>query len=209
MAEIRAAIFDIGGVLTTSPVASIRQFCEREGLPHNRIGPLLATHDGAWSRFEKSETSQRDFVLEFETECRSLDIELDGWRFLESFFGELSIRPEMLGAVRNLRGHLKLGCITNNVARNDSRPGSIANLDELFDVVVESAKVGMRKPDPRIYLHACALLAVEPAECVFLDDFGVNLKAARELGMATIKVDETLCGLSELEQLLGLTLRSG
>ena len=118
------------------------------------------------------------------------------------------LRPEMLGAVRMLRGQVQLGCITNNVARDDSRPSAITNLDELFDVVVESAKVGMRKPDPRIYTHTCDLLGVAPEHCVFLDDFGVNLKAARVLGMTTIKVDETLSGLDELERVLGLTLRA-
>lgn len=208
MVELKAAIFDIGGVLTTSPVTAIRQYCLRAGLPHERVGPLLATHDGAWSLFEKSEISQQEFVTAFEAECRALDMALDGCKFLEAFFGELTMRPEMLGAVRMLRGQVRLGCITNNVARDDSRPRAITNLGELFDVVVESAKVGMRKPDPRIYTHTCELLGVAPEHCVFLDDFGVNLKAARVLGMTTIKVDETLSGLDELERVLGLTLRA-
>jgi putative hydrolase of the HAD superfamily len=207
MGDLRAAIFDIGGVLTTSPVTSIRRFCEREGLPHDVIGPMLATHDGAWSRFEKSEIPQEAFVEAFEAECAEKGVRLDGRGFLDAFFGRLEVREEMVGAVRLLRGQRRLGCITNNVARDDSRPRGLVNLDELFEVVVESAKVGLRKPDPAIYLYTCDLLSVQPQECVFLDDFGVNLKAARALGMITIRVDETLGALDELEQVLGLTLR--
>lgn len=206
MPKRAAAIFDIGGVLTTSPVSSIRRFCEREGLDHSLIGPMLATHEGAWSRFEKSEISQEEFVRLFEQECGDRGIRIDGVRFLGAFFEQLTVRDEMLAVVRHLRGQVRLGCITNNVARDDSRPRALVNLDELFEVVVESAKTGMRKPDPRIYLHTCELLQVRPEQCVFLDDFGVNLKAARQLGMATVKVDETHSAIDELEEILGIPL---
>lgn len=201
-----AAIFDIGGVLTTSPVASIRAFCQREGLPHDVIGPLLALPHGTWSRFEKSELSQEEFVPLFESECSERGVALKGVDFLAAFFQELVVRDEMLAVVRHLKGKVRLGCITNNVARDDSRPSPLVDLHSLFEVVIESAKTGMRKPDPRIYLHTCEELGVKPADCVFLDDFGVNLKAARELGMATIKVDETDSAIDELEEILGLPL---
>jgi putative hydrolase of the HAD superfamily len=80
-------------------------------------------------------------------------------------------------------------------------------LDGLFDVVVESAKVGLRKPDPRVYELACDLLGVEPPEVVFLDDLGVNLKPARAMGMTTIKVTDPAAALDELESVLGIPLR--
>ena len=204
---LKAAIFDIGGVLTTSPVQSIRRFEQEAGLPERALGPLLASHEGAWSRFEKSELTPADFITAFEAEAKELGHEIDGSAFLGAFFGALVVRDDYMRAVRHLRGKVKLGAITNNIARDvdegAARSGPLA-LEELFDVVIESSKVGVRKPDPRIYEMACERLGVEPAEAVFLDDFGVNLKAARALGMTTIKVDETDRALRELEQALGL-----
>lgn len=202
MSEFRAAIFDIGGVLTTSPVTSIRNYAHRVGLDYERLRPLLASHEGTWSRFEKSEISQEEFCRVFEAECHEAGVPLRGEEFLGAFFQQLTIREEMVGMVRALRARLRLGCITNNVAREDSRPPGLLDLQQLFEVVVESAKVGMRKPDPRIYLLACEQLAVKPHEVIFLDDFGVNLKAARALGMATIKVDETLGAIDEMRRLV-------
>lgn len=203
---IRAAIFDVGGVITSSPVQSIRGFETDCDLPEGSLGPLLASHDGAWSLFEKSELAIPDFVVAFEKECEAAGFSVDGTAFLGAFFGGLVVREDMVGAVRELRRHMKVGCITNNVARDDDSPSPVA-LAELFDVVIESSKVGLRKPDPRIYQLACRELEAEPEEAVFLDDFGVNLKAARALGMVTIKVDETDSGLRELERVVGLSLR--
>ena len=113
----------------------------------------------------------------------------------------MQIRPEMVAVVKKLRSvpDLRVGCITNNHPSEKERRNPL--FDELFEVVVESSKIGMRKPDPRIYQHTCELLSVQPDQAIFLDDFGINLKAARALGMATIKVDETGSALerSELE----------
>ena len=72
--------------------------------------------------------------------------------------------------------------------------------------MVESSRAGVRKPEPRFYEIACELLGVEPAECVFLDDLGINLKPARAMGMTTIKVDQPAPAIAELEQVVGLTL---
>jgi putative hydrolase of the HAD superfamily len=79
---------------------------------------------------------------------------------------------------------------------------------DLFDVVIQSAVVGVRKPDPRFYLMACTALEIRPSAAVFLDDLGVNLKPARALGMYTIKVVDPLDALIELEAVTGLDLRS-
>ena len=77
----------------------------------------------------------------------------------------------------------------------------------MFDHVVESSKVGCRKPEPRFYEIACDLLGVEPSECVFLDDLGVNLKPAKAMGMTTIKVGAAEPAIAELERVLGIDLR--
>jgi putative hydrolase of the HAD superfamily len=77
----------------------------------------------------------------------------------------------------------------------------------MFDCVIESAKIGIRKPDPRIYVMMCEALKVSPASCIYLDDLGANLKPARAMGMVTIKVEDPLTALAELERLTGLSLR--
>ena len=208
---IEAVIFDIGGVLTTSPVQSIRTYETRAGLTSGALRSLLASHEGAWSRFEKSELSPHAFVAAFEEEALGLGLSIDGSAFLAAFFEELVVREEMLAVVSFLKGRWALGAITNNVSRSDgTAAGGALVLEDLFDVVIESSKVGLRKPDLRIYLMACEQLGVDPSAAVFLDDFGINLKAARQLGMTTIKVDETTAAIDELASVLGIELpRSG
>ncbi|MGI8927052.1 MAG: HAD-IA family hydrolase [Tepidiformaceae bacterium] len=204
----RAAIFDIGGVLTASPNTGLKSYAAQKGLAWEPIGRLLSATEGAWSRWETSACTQDEFVSDFEQECLGSGFTVDGHAFLGAFFPALTVREEMVAAVRALKGRVALACITNNVSRDDSRPAALLQLDQLFEVVIESSKVGLRKPDPRIYEMACTALGVPPREAIFLDDFGINLKAARALGMYTIKVDETLSGLEELEAALGMSLRA-
>jgi putative hydrolase of the HAD superfamily len=198
----RAVIFDIGGVLTTSPVAGIRGWAESCGIDYAVLGPVIAAPEGAWSRFETSALTPEAFREAFEAECSTAGLTVDSAAFLASF-SNLPVRDDMLAVVNHLKGRLPLGCITNNVHRDGMRP---ERLYALFDVVIESAKVNLRKPDHRIYQMACELLGVSPDEAVFLDDFGINLKGARALGMTTIKVDETTRAIDELEAALGIPL---
>jgi len=204
MSAFDAVIFDFGGVITTSPLAGMRNFCRDSNLPWESLRTLFALPNGAWSRYETNALSQADFITAFEAEALAHGLTMDGGAFLEAFFAGLSLRPEMVAVVRALRERMKVGCITNNV-RVENRH-RLAALDELFDVVVESSQEGIRKPDPRIYQIACERLSVRPERAIFLDDFGVNLKAAQELGMATIKVDETDSAIRELEAKLGFAL---
>ncbi len=204
--SIRAAIFDIGGVLTVSPVHRIIDFCRRHGIPDDVRYAIFAPHDGPWGRFERSEIGPEAFAAEFDALVRPAGAAVTGREFLEWFGRGFEPRPEMIAVVRHLRGRLRLGCITNNVpadGRGRERP---FDPYELFDVVVESSKVGLRKPDPRIYLLACEQLGIEPPEAVFLDDLGENLKVARALGMVTIKVDPSPSAIDELERVLGWPL---
>ena len=114
-------------------------------------------------------------------------------------------RPQMLEAIRRLRARgLRTAALTNNWVSEGKRQTD--TLRERFDVFVESAVVGLRKPDPRIYELVCRELGVPPARTAFLDDIGLNLKPARALGMATIKVVEPDAALRELGALLGLDL---
>ena len=119
------------------------------------------------------------------------------------------VRPLMLEAVRRIRARgLAVAALTNNWRSEGEGPGSGGKgLGEHFDLIVESSVVGYSKPDPRIYELACEELGIEPGEAVFLDDIGRNLKTARLLGMATIKVADPEKALAELEELLGFSLR--
>jgi putative hydrolase of the HAD superfamily len=208
MPTLKAAIFDIGGVLTSSPVAAIRQYAEREGIDYGVLGPMIGHHDLAWSRWERSELNQADFFAAFETEAKEHGIAISAAAVMEAAFGTQIVRPEMVAVVEHLRGKVRLGAITNNVIRESDAPTRPTTVDlfGLFEFVVESARVGIRKPDPRIYHMACDALDVTPPEAVFLDDIGANLKGARALGMTTIKVDETLRAIDELEAALGIPL---
>lgn len=203
---ISAVIFDLGGVMTASPVGAIEYSAQRAGVPVETLNGLMAEQDGLWERFETGDLDEAAFVRAFEAQCATRGLAVDARAFLEHFFSGLTLRPEMLAVADALRGRYRLGCITNNVQRSTGREPRIHVWEDVFEVVVESSKVGMRKPDPRIYHHCCTLLGVEPESCVFLDDFGVNLKAARALGMTTIKVDSTHRAIAELEAVLGHAL---
>jgi putative hydrolase of the HAD superfamily len=205
LSQIKAAVFDIGGVLTSSPVIAIREYAIREGVDYAILGPMIADHDLAWSRWERSEFTGDQFIEHFEREGRERGIAVSAEGVMSAAFGTQSIREEMVNMVRFLRGRVRLGAITNNVLREDSRPSTLP-IYELFEHVIESAKAGLRKPDPRIYHMSCEALGVRPEEAVFLDDIGANLKGARAVGMVTIRVDPTLSAIDELERVLGFPL---
>ena len=119
----------------------------------------------------------------------------------------------MVEAVRRCAERLPTGLVTNNFVGFGSAGGGArrTEIDEvlgLFHVVIESSKVGVRKPDPRIYELACDALGAEPAETVFLDDLGINLKPARAMGMRTIKVIDPAAALQELEAAVGFPVRA-
>ena len=125
------------------------------------------------------------------------------------------VRPAMVEALRRVKARYRVACITNNVksgegpgmARAPEKARQIADIMALFEHVVESSKLGLRKPDPRIYHHTCDLMGVAPDRCVYLDDLGINLKPARAMGMRTIKVGDPEVAIGELESLLGIALR--
>lgn len=209
---IRAVIWDFGGVLTSSPFEAFARFEREHGYPEGFIRKINATDpdDNAWALLERSEISIEEFDRRFDAEARRLGHALPGLRVLELLAGDL--RPRMVAALRTCRDTLRTACITNNVSFGEG-PGMAAASDgarrvaavlELFEFVLESSKVGVRKPDPRIYQLALERLDVAPAEAVYLDDLGINLKPARALGIHTIKVTDPDVALDELAALTGL-----
>ena len=207
--SIQAVLFDFGGVISSSPFEAFSRYERERGLPDGLLRKVNATnpHDNAWARLERSDIGPEAFDAAFAAESRALGHEVPGRDVLPLLAG--SIRPEMVEALRILRERTKIGCITNNFKAMSATPmGGLykAEIMGLFHHVIESAKAGVRKPDPRIYLMMTEALGVDPKHCIYLDDLGINLKPARELGMHTIKVGEAAPALAELETLLGFSL---
>jgi putative hydrolase of the HAD superfamily len=208
---LKAVLWDFGGVLTTSPFDAFAEYETANSLPAGFIRHLNSTNpdSNAWARYERSELTVEDFALHFEAEAEAAGGALDARALIGLLGGEL--RPEMVEAVRRCHEQLKTALLTNNfVSASPAAPGALPSRYEPvlhhFDVVVESSKAGCRKPDPRFYEMACDLLAIEPAEAVFLDDLGINLKPARAMGMHTIKVSQPGQALADLEAATGLSL---
>jgi putative hydrolase of the HAD superfamily len=209
---IRAVIFDFGGVILTSPFEAFARYEHDNGLPDGFLRRLNATDPdtNAWARLERNEVDWAGFADLYEAEARAAGHEIDGRAVLALLAGE--VRPAMVHALRRCHDRLKTALLTNNFvvpgAGGDALPeGAMAGLADLFDVVIESSKVGVRKPDTAIYELVCRELGIEPREAVFLDDLGGNLKPARAMGMTTIKVDDPDEALAELERVIGFPLR--
>jgi putative hydrolase of the HAD superfamily len=208
---ISAALFDFGGVILSSPFDAFNAYEAEAGLAPDTIRGINATNPdvNAWARFERGELDPDGFVEVFEREAAALGHAVDARRVLGALRGQ--VRPEMVEAVRRCGARLRTAMLTNNFrdpaggAAHDAR-GDLDAIFEMFDEVVESSVVGVRKPEPRFYEIACERLDVRPEECVFLDDLGVNLKPARAMGMTTIKVVDPARALAELETVVGFSL---
>jgi putative hydrolase of the HAD superfamily len=210
---IEAVIWDFGGVLTTSPFEAFARFERERGLPVDIIRRTNAANhlENAWAKFERAEVDIEAFDDLFAVESRALGAEVRGKDVLPLLQGDL--RPEMVEALKRIKAQFRTGCITNNLPAHamgstSGRTLYIAEVMVLFDHVIESARIGLRKPDPRIYRMMVEALKVDPKNCVYLDDLGVNLKPARAMGMTTIKVASAAQAIGELEAATGLKLRN-
>jgi len=200
---IRAVLWDFGGVITTSPFESFARHEREHGLPADFIRGLNAAnhHENAWAKLERSEVPFDEFCDLYEAEAVAAGHPIDARAVIACLSGDL--RPQMVAALQRIKDQgLKQACLTNNFISMGGGSGSgRTSVLDLFDVIVESSRIGVRKPEPRFYQIACEELGIEPIEAVMLDDLGVNLKPAREMGMTTIKVldpDEALTQLSEV-----------
>ena len=201
---LRAVIFDLGGVVLGSPLHAIAAYERERAIAAGSINRVVASTgaEGAWGRLERGRIGLSIFAPAFESECAAAGFAIDARELMERMAAESKPRPAMLAAIRSLRaGGLRVAALTNNWPSEERDDGTRA-LRHHFDAFFESSVLGLQKPDPRIYQHACAQLAISPSEAVFLDDIGRNLKAARALGMTTIKVENPGQALAELAQLL-------
>lgn len=207
---IRAVLFDFGGVLSTSPFEAFARYEGEEGLPAGFLRMLNATnqHDNAWARLERGEVSLEGFGAQYEEEARAAGHAIAATDVLALLSG--AARPVMIEAVRRCRASYLVGLATNNflsVRPAQAAPSGLESVLSLFDEVIESSTLGIRKPEPAFFEACCTRLAIQPHEAVFIDDLGVNLKPARQLGMTTIKFVTEDAAIADLEQALRLKLR--
>jgi len=202
---VKAVLFDFGGVIIDSPFDAFSAYEARRGLPPGFLRKLNSTNPNhnAWARLERSEVDFEEFCHLYEAEAEAAGAIIDARELFANLVGRP--RPAMVEAVRRCHRHFKTGLLTNNFLTPLGGTG-FEDLSHLFDVVVESARAGIRKPDPRFYELALAQLQVAPDEAVFLDDLGINLKPARAMGMTTIRVGDPIDAISQLEEVLGIPL---
>ena len=208
---IKAVFWDFGGVITSSPFEAFNVFEKNNDLPSDFLRKVNSTNpdDNAWAKLERSEVNLEEFDLLFEEESNELGHAVKGKEVIALLQGQ--IRPEMVNALQKIKGKLIQACLTNNIQslkketfeeNNVSVSGKHEEIMKLFDFVIESSKVNLRKPDPAFYKLACEKAEIEPFEAVFLDDLGINLKPAKILGMKTIKVIDSIDALQELQKLI-------
>ena len=212
---IKAVLWDFGGVFTTSPFEAFNRYEAEMGIPADFIRSVNATNPdtNAWAQFESSQLELAEFDALFAAETERAGHRIPGVDVLSLLSGD--VRPEMVEALGLIKQRYRVACITNNVQGAGEGPGmasdaakaaQVLDILALFDVVIESSKVGIRKPEPRIYELACEAMAVDPTEAVFLDDLGINLKPAKAMGMTTIKVVSSVQALGELSEVLAMAL---
>jgi putative hydrolase of the HAD superfamily len=222
---VRAVLWDFGGVLTESPFEAFRRFERDRGLPADFLRGVNARnpHANAWARLERGELTVTQFDTAFAEEAQAAGHRVAGSEVIALLYG--SIRPAMVEALRRCGEYYLNACVTNNfnvdnfnggntnsgvghgLPVGDERAAEVREVMALFDLVIESSKVGVRKPEPAFYRIALEALEVEPAQAVYLDDLGINLKPARAIGMTTIKVESAEQALAELERALDVPLR--
>ncbi|MEQ1873154.1 MAG: HAD-IA family hydrolase [Ilumatobacteraceae bacterium] len=206
----KAVLWDFGGVILSSPFEAFNRYEAAHGLPADFIRSVNATnpHDNAWAKLERGEIDATEFDQQFSDEAIALGHRVSGGDILALLSGE--IRPEMVALLDRVKAaRYKVACLTNNVVgaesaagRTPERAAALAAVMARFDDIVESSKVGVRKPELRFYEIACERLDVTPDECIFLDDLGINLKPAAQMGMTTIKVTSAQQAIDELVALL-------
>jgi epoxide hydrolase-like predicted phosphatase len=206
----RAVISDFGGVLTTPLLRSFVAFQDETGISFESLGNAMqraAERNGAYPLFEleKGNLTEADFL---DLLREHLEPELghrpELHRFKEIYFDALDPNEPMIELMRDLkRREYRMALLTNNVREWEPLWRSMLPVDEIFELIADSAFVGMRKPEPEIYeLTVERIGGVATSECVFVDDTEINCDAARELGMTTVQFRDNEQAIAEIEQAL-------
>ncbi len=210
---IKAVLFDFGGVILTSPFEAFNNYEASKGLPNDVIRTINSTNpdDNAWAKLERSDVDVDGFAELFSQEAKALGHDIAGHDILGLLSGE--VRPRMAAAVAKVRSEgFITACLTNNFMANDDRGSGVSEGDPArsavmaeFHEVIESSRIGIRKPEIGFYTKALELLEIEASDAVFLDDLGINLKPAKAMGMTTIKVVDPDIALAELSEVIGVS----
>ncbi len=208
--RVEAAVFDLGGVFLAGGVESVQAFGDRHGLTADAWRAIRRDlfHDeaGIWSAVERGHATFADFVarlreLALEHGCDVSDHEARNFMGNTGASATQRLRSEIVEAAARLHARMPTALLTNNIPEWRHGWRSLIDVESLFDVVVDSCEVGMRKPEPAIYEIMRAKLGLPHESLFFLDDLGVNLKAARSLGWQTLRYDDTARVLSVLDAL--------
>jgi putative hydrolase of the HAD superfamily len=202
MPSFDAVLFDFSGVLTTSPWPALT--ASGGGDLELVVGPYHEDTDHPWHRLERGEITLEAWLTEIQALAAATGATFD-LAPLQRLLGELVVHDDVVAHVAGLRADgYRTALVTNNVAEGSQAWRSLIAVDELFDVVVDSSAVGMRKPNPAIFTHTLELLGVAADRAVFLDDAESNLAGARRAGLHTVLVgDPPAAALAELDALLG------
>ena len=191
-----AFLFDYGGVFTPSPFTAIDALGVKIGAAPGQameiiFGPYSQDTDHPWHRLERGEITLAEAREEILAIGRGASLDTDIFQFLGAMSTGEGVRQEFVALVRDIRSAGgKTGMITNNVIEFREHWEKTLPLSELFDVVIDSSTVGVRKPNPAIFTLALKRLGISAGEAVFLDDFAGNIDAARQLGLASVLVEE-------------------
>lgn len=201
-------ISDFGGVLTTPLFEAFASVQDRVGIPPKTFGEALRSvakdGDNPLFQLERGEITERDFQKQL---ADGLEPLVGHRPVIEDFglllFEALDPNPGMIDLIREVRRDgLRTALLTNNVREWEPKWRSMMPIDELFETVVDSAFVGCRKPDPRIYQLTLERIELEPEECIFIDDMEINIDAANELGIHGVHFRETSQARAEVHALL-------
>jgi putative hydrolase of the HAD superfamily len=207
---IEAVVSDFGGVLTTPLMDAFAAFQDEHGLEASALGGALrriADRDGRHPLYELEcgRMTEHDFLSELAAQLRAdLGRDVEMHSFAEQYFGYLEPNDAMIAFLRQVRdGGYRLAMLTNNVREWEPLWRAMVPVDELFEVVVDSAFVGLRKPDPAIYRLVFERMALTPEQCLLVDDVEVNCAAAAELGMRAVLFRSSEQAIAEVREALG------
>lgn len=208
-AAVEAVICDFGGVLTTPIAAAFARVQETAGIPLDALGRAMAAvgaQDGAnpLHELECGRMTEERFMARLgEAIAADLGRPVAMHTFSEQYFAHLETNHKMLALLASVRDRgLRTAMLTNNVREWEPRWRAMLPVDELFELVIDSAFVGLRKPDPAIYTLTCERLGVAPTACLFIDDFAENCAAARALGMRAVRFEDTAQAIADVERAL-------
>ena len=207
--KIKTIIFDFGGVITNSPIEGFKNLEKTHGYSKGLITGINMNNpdNNAWARSERGEIEIDTFLSQFEQEALDIGHDINADEILIQLYG--SPRPIMIKKIISLSksNKYKLICLTNVLKgikkfMPKEREEVVNNIMSYFDKIYESYKIGMRKPEARIYEYIIKDLEINPKETIFLDDLGMNLKTARQLGINTIKVVDPIEAIKTLDQFI-------